>query len=109
MVYSRSFGELRVVGAAWDFGYFPIIKAEALAIKEAILSAIDLHMENVIFESDFQRTTQTIHSNCPGLSAFSFIISSIPNLLHNFSNFEVKLVKRQANSVAYSLAKAANS
>ncbi|XP_058745894.1 uncharacterized protein LOC131618744 [Vicia villosa] len=103
------FGNFVCGGAAWDFGSFPIIEAEALAIKEAILSVIDLHMEKVTFESDSQSTIQDIHSGISGLSEFSFIISSIRSLLLNFPNFEVKFVKRQANSVAHSLAKAADS
>ncbi|XP_058783396.1 uncharacterized protein LOC131658078 [Vicia villosa] len=96
-------------GTAWDFGSFSIMEAEALAIKEAILSAIDLHMENLVFESDSQRTIQAILSDRHGVSDFSLIVSSIRNLLFYFPNFEVKFVKHQANSVTHSLAKAADS
>ncbi|XP_058777319.1 uncharacterized protein LOC131651665 [Vicia villosa] len=83
--------------------------AGVLALKEAILSAIDLHLVNVIFECDSQVMTQAIRSDFNGFSEFSSIISAIRSLLLHFPNFEVKFVKRQANSVAHALAKAADS
>ncbi|XP_058783075.1 uncharacterized protein LOC131657726 [Vicia villosa] len=102
-------GSFMCAGAAWDFGHYPILEAEALALKEAIQSAINMEVQNVIFESDSQRTVQAIHSNHQGVSEFSCIISSINGLLFNFPNFEVKFVKRQANTVAHTIAKAADS
>ncbi|XP_058769064.1 uncharacterized protein LOC131642921 [Vicia villosa] len=104
--YTRSF---MFAGAIWDFGHYPILEAEALALKEAIHSAIEMQLENVIFESDSQRTVHAIHTNHNGFSEFNFIISFIHSLLHNFPNFEVKFVKRQANAVAHFIAKAADS
>lgn len=80
-----------------------------MALKEAIREAIDLHLENVIFESDSQRVVQVIHSNHNGGSEFNFIIMSIKRLLHVSLNFEVKVIKHQANSVAHSLVRAINS
>ncbi|XP_058756177.1 uncharacterized protein LOC131629404 [Vicia villosa] len=56
-----------------------------------------------------KEVVQAIHSDHEGGSEFSLIIMSIKILLHVFSNFEVKFIRRQANSVAHSLAKAANS
>ncbi|XP_058742418.1 uncharacterized protein LOC131614899 [Vicia villosa] len=102
-------GSFMFAGAAWDFSHYPILEAEALALKEAIQSAIDMEVQNVIFESDSLRTVQAIHGKLQGVSEFSCIISSIHSLLLNFPNFEVKFVKRQANMVAHSIAKAANS
>ncbi|XP_058733181.1 uncharacterized protein LOC131604778 [Vicia villosa] len=102
-------GNFVVAGVAWDIGTLSILEAEASAIKEAIESAIALHLENVIFESDARHVVQAIHSNHKGDSEFSLIIMYIRNLLHISSNFEVKFVKRQVNSVAHSLVKVANS
>ncbi|XP_058726215.1 uncharacterized protein LOC131597540 [Vicia villosa] len=96
-------------GVTWDFVTLPIIEAEALALKEAIQVAIELRVTNVIFESDSQITVNAIRTGLIGTSEFSSIISSICILLLNFPNFEVKFVKRQANSVAHALAKAADS
>ncbi|XP_058774289.1 uncharacterized protein LOC131648555 [Vicia villosa] len=102
-------GSFVCAGAAWDFCHYPILEAEALALKETIHSAINLQLESVIFESDSQNTVQAILSNHKGCSDFSSIISSIHVLLLNFPNFEVKFVKRQANSVAHAITKAADS
>ncbi|XP_058747164.1 uncharacterized protein LOC131620169 [Vicia villosa] len=100
----------RMAGStAWDPGTLPVFEAEALALKEAILGAISLNLEFVIFESDSQIVTQAVHSNKKGDSEFCLIIDYICSLLRSFKNFEVKFVKRQANSVAHSLARAANS
>ncbi|XP_058733570.1 uncharacterized protein LOC131605201 [Vicia villosa] len=85
------------------------LKSEALALKEAILEAISSHLEFVTFESASQIVTQAIHSNRKGDFKFSLIIESIVSLLHFIPNFKVKFVKRQANMVAHSLARAANS
>jgi ribonuclease HI len=96
-------------GTAWDIGHCSIIEAEALALREAIQAATHLNLENIIFECDSQTVVKAIHAQSGGNSEFSIIIASIKSLLNLHSNFEVKFVKRQANSVAHLLAKAANS
>ncbi|XP_058765372.1 uncharacterized protein LOC131638843, partial [Vicia villosa] len=95
-------------GVAWDVGSLSVIEAEATALKEAIQNAISLHLSHVIFESDCQIVTKSIHTTTVGSSEFSLIIRT-QNLLLLFPNFEVKFIKRQANLVAHTLAKAANS
>ncbi|XP_058741001.1 uncharacterized protein LOC131613338 [Vicia villosa] len=105
----NSLGSFVIAGAAWDFGISPILDMEASVLKEAMLSAIDLGLDHVIFESDSQNVTNVIRSNHNGISEFSFIISSIKSLLLSFPNFKVKFVIRQAHSVAHTLAKAADS
>ncbi|XP_058746722.1 uncharacterized protein LOC131619666 [Vicia villosa] len=102
-------GNFIFAGIAWDIGTLTILEAEALALKEAIQGAISSQLDKVIFESDSQGVVQAIDSNYKGDSEFSLIIKSINSLLQAFPNFEVKFIKRQANSVAHSLAKAANS
>ncbi|CAK8572879.1 unnamed protein product [Lathyrus sativus] len=84
-------------------------EAEALALREAIQVAFDLNMENVAFEIDSQTVVQVIHSNYKSGSEFYFIINSIKALLILNPSFKVKLIKRQANMVVHSLARAANS
>jgi hypothetical protein len=48
-----------------------------------------------------------IHQFRGGVSEFSFIVSNIINILSCNQNFMVKFVKRQANMVAHTLARAA--
>lgn len=93
----------------WDIGTLSVIEAEALALKEAIRGAIDLYLDNMIFKSDSHRIVQAIQSNHNGVSKFNFIIKFIIRMLHVFPNFELKFIKRQANLVAHSLAREANS
>lgn len=85
------------------------MKAEALALKEVLHATIQMQMDRIIFESDSELVVQAIHANYGGNSYFSVIISSIKNLLAFHSNYKVKFIKRQANSVAHLLAKSANS
>ncbi|XP_058732899.1 uncharacterized protein LOC131604480 [Vicia villosa] len=96
-------------GTAWDNSNFSVLEAEASALKEAIHSVIMFHNAPTIFESDSQQVVQALTSNKPGSSEFSSIINSIKLLLLDFPYFEVKFIKRQANMVAHTLAKATNS
>ncbi|XP_058774507.1 uncharacterized protein LOC131648802 [Vicia villosa] len=109
LCFRNSIGSFITAGVAWDVGTMSIVKAEALALKEAMQHAISLNMECVIFESDSQVVVQAVNSNATGCSELSFIFLSIKRMLVSFPNFGVKFVKRQANVVAHSLTKAANS
>ncbi|XP_058774349.1 uncharacterized protein LOC131648625 [Vicia villosa] len=96
-------------GVAWDSRKLSILEAGAMALKEAIKDSIALHLDRIIFESDSLTVVTAVHSNASGRSDFYHVIHSIRLLLSSFHNFEVKFVKRQANMVADSLVKAANS
>ncbi|XP_058741168.1 uncharacterized protein LOC131613523 [Vicia villosa] len=102
-------GRFLVAGVAWDKGITSPIEAEALALKEAIQTAITMNLNNVIFESDSQVVIHAINSTVTGKSEFNIIITAIRRLLSLVTNFEVKFIKRQANMVVDSLVKAANS
>lgn len=80
-----------------------------MALKEALQSVISVQLNNVTFESDSQLVIQAIHSEHVRMSKFCLILLFIKSLLYLFSNFEVKFIKRQVNSVAHTLAKAVNS
>lgn len=82
---------------------------EAFVFKEAIQCVISLNLDRIIFESNSFRVVRTFHSAAIGMSEFYTIIRDVQFLLYNFPNFEVKFIKRQANMVAHSLAKSANS
>jgi ribonuclease HI len=85
------------------------LEGEAMAIKEAMHELMLRGYSNVIFESDSKIAVDAISSRHVGISDFSVIISDIKSLLVANSNFEVKFVKQQANTVAHSLARAAYS
>ncbi|XP_058741230.1 uncharacterized protein LOC131613590 [Vicia villosa] len=102
-------GDFVVAGTAWDGGSLSILETEALALKEAIQGVSSLHIDHVLFESDSQVVVYSLRSKLSGNSEFNLIISSIKLLLLDFPNFKIKFVKRQANLVAHTLAKAVNS
>lgn len=102
-------GRFITIGVPCDVGLLSTIEGEAMTLREALQGVISLQLNNVTFESDSQLVVQVIHSKYLGRSEFSLIILSIKSLLHLFSNFEVKFIKRQADSVAHTLAKVVNS
>jgi ribonuclease HI len=85
------------------------LEGEAIAIKEAMSELMQRGLSCVIFESDSKIVVDAISSRHVGISEFSVLISDIKSLLEANPNFEVKFVKRQANMVAHSLARAAYS
>jgi ribonuclease HI len=102
-------GQFICAGTNLMDGELTIIEAEALALIEAMRMACNMNMHKVMFETDAQIVVGAANSNHVGVSLFSTIICNIKNLLLLNPNFEVKFVKRQANSVAHKLARAANS
>jgi hypothetical protein len=62
---------------------------------------------NVIFETDAQNIVGAIRRRNIGVSEFSFIIHKIKCLLFLNPGFEVKPIRRQANMIAHTIARAA--
>jgi ribonuclease HI len=84
-----------------------VLEGEAMALIEAMEEVIHRGLSFVIFESDSKLVVDAISSCQAGVSDFSILISHIQALLRLNNYFEVKYVKRQANKVAHSLARAA--
>jgi ribonuclease HI len=61
---------------------------------------------HVIIETDSKNVVDAIYHVRSGESEFSFLVSQINNILLRNPNFVVKFVKRQANMVAHTLARA---
>jgi ribonuclease HI len=61
----------------------------------------------VIFETNSKNVVDAIHNLRVGNSEFSSIICNIKNILSLNPNFVAKFVKRQANMVVHTLARAA--
>ncbi|GAU13359.1 hypothetical protein TSUD_192710 [Trifolium subterraneum] len=76
-----------------------------LAMEEARHRGLD----RVQFESGSKVLIEAIHMKRRGNSEFLSIVHDILNLMSTFINFEVKFVSRQANLVAHTLARTANS
>jgi ribonuclease HI len=100
-------GSVVAVGSNFYNFTATVAEGEALALLEALREAIARGWSNVVFESDSKVVVDAVHSNFQGNSELSSLISSIKLLLLCHSNFEVKFTKRQANTAAHTLARAA--
>jgi ribonuclease HI len=100
-------GRFVMAGTTWLDGNYSIIEGEAIALLEAMQAMEQQRISNVIFESDSKSVADAIQYFHGGNSEFCLVISHIHNLLSNGQNFMVKFIKRQANMVAHSLARAA--
>jgi ribonuclease HI len=91
----------------WFDGNYSTAEGEALALIEALRAMRYRNMQQVIFESDSKNVVDAIRHYRGGCSEFSFLVGHINNLLASSSNFMVEFIKRQANMVAHTLARAA--
>jgi ribonuclease HI len=82
-------------------------EAEVLALLEAMKELQQRGFNDVIFEIDAQNIVYATHHRTVGISEFSSIIHKIKCSLSLNSGFVVKHIRRQANKVAHTLAKAA--
>jgi ribonuclease HI len=83
-----------------------VLEREALALLEAIRFAEQQGWDKVIFESDSATLVTALSSLRRGNSEFQAIVSCIVTSLALHSNFKVKFIRRQANMVAHTLARA---
>jgi ribonuclease HI len=102
-------GHFILAGTHSIIGRLTTLEGEAMALKEAMCEVKQIGFSHVMFESDSKSVVDAITSSHFGSSEFSAIISHVKSLLLLCPNFEVKFVKRQANMVAHSLARAAYS
>ncbi|GAU30401.1 hypothetical protein TSUD_364470 [Trifolium subterraneum] len=93
----------------WQQTVISSVEGEAWALLLAMEEARHRGLDRVQFESDSKVLIEVIHMKRRGNSEFLSIIHDILSLMSSFINFEVKFVRRQANLVAHTLAKAANS
>jgi ribonuclease HI len=84
-----------------------VLEGEAVALCEA-LQALQLRgISHVMIESDSKNLVDALHHLRGGNSEFSSLVSYINTLLLSSPNFSVKFIKRRANMVAHTLARAA--
>lgn len=84
----------------------PLVReCDAFALRDAILGAIEISFQQVIFETDSKLVADVIHSSHEDLSEFGDIISRCHTLLHQHDSYSIRFVKKQANEVAHALAK----
>ncbi|GAU22577.1 hypothetical protein TSUD_93450 [Trifolium subterraneum] len=93
----------------WQQTVISSVEGEAWALLLAMEEARHRGLNRVQFESDSKVLVEAIHMKRRGNSEFLSIVHDILSLMSSFINFEVKFVRRQANLVAHTLARAANS
>jgi ribonuclease HI len=91
----------------WLEGNCSIMEGESIALLEALHAMEQQGLTHVIIESDSKSVVDAISHLRGGNSEFSIFISHINNVLSCNPNFVVKFIKRQANMVAHTLARAA--
>jgi ribonuclease HI len=102
-------GSFVIAGTCWKEGHYSIVEGEAYALLEAMRAMEQHAVTRVIFETDSKSVVDAIHNLHGGTSEFSYLICNIKHILLSKPNFVVKFIKRQANMVAHTLAKAASS
>ncbi|KAK2384992.1 putative mitochondrial protein [Trifolium repens] len=100
-------GQFVLGGSSWIDGRCSSYEGEALALLEAIKELQQRGFANVIFETDAYNIVGAIRQRNTGVSEFSSIINKIKCLLSLYSGFEVKPIRRQANRIAHTIARAA--
>ncbi|MCH82815.1 RNA-directed DNA polymerase (Reverse transcriptase), partial [Trifolium medium] len=100
-------GGFVIAGTNWWEGKYTILEGESMALLEAMKQMELRGMNNVIFETDSKSVVDAIHNLRAGTSEFSSIICKIQHIMMLNPNFVVKFIKRQANMVAHTLARAA--
>ncbi|PNX94194.1 cytochrome p450 [Trifolium pratense] len=94
-------------GTLWNEGKCSIMEGEATALLVAMKEMEHMGITHVIFETDSKSVVDATHTLRVGASEFSSLICNIQNVLLLNSYFMVKFIKRQANMVAHTLARAA--
>jgi hypothetical protein len=102
-----SLGRFVMAGTTWLEGSCSIIEGEAMALQEALQAMQVRGLSHVLFETDSKSLVDALHHLRGGTSEFSLLVHHINNLLLSNPNFSVKFIKRQANMVAHTLARAA--
>ncbi|GAU50366.1 hypothetical protein TSUD_284640 [Trifolium subterraneum] len=93
----------------WKQNVISSIEGEAWALLLTMEEARHRGLDRVQFESDSKVLIEAIHMKRRGNFELVSTVHDILSFMSSFLNFEVKFVRRQANSVAHTLARAANS
>ncbi|KAK2362183.1 hypothetical protein QL285_087268 [Trifolium repens] len=107
--FRNSSGEFTAGLTKWQQLTLSTEEGEAWALLQAVKEAKHKGFERVQFESDSQVLVEAIRTKRQDNSEFLSIVNEIILIMLPCANFEVKFVRRQANSVAHTLARAANS
>ena len=80
---------------------------KAVACKKAISFALNLGLDNVVFEGDSETVIKALNSDVMCLTSFGHLVDDAKALILNFANSSFSHVNRTGNTVANKLAKLA--
>jgi len=83
-----------------------VLKVESLGLLEAIKAANSNDMRDVMFETDSKVLFDALHTTSTLANEFGDLVSHCRSLLLSRNDFVVSYVRRQANKVAHSIARA---
>ena len=86
----------------------PTIEAlEALACRKAVAFAIDLDIQDTMFEGDSETIFKHLSSDQPSMAAFGHLVDEARKLAVTLRSYQFSQVKRNSNMVADKIAKLA--
>ncbi|XP_073278711.1 uncharacterized protein [Primulina huaijiensis] len=106
-VVRDSIGTFMVSRSSMRNGWLEVKEAEALALLEAMQWTSSFELQDVIFESDSKTVVNAITSKNVDYTEFGSIICGCCQLIDAHPSFKIQHVRRQANMVAHTLARAA--
>ncbi|CAJ2652144.1 unnamed protein product [Trifolium pratense] len=109
LCFRNSNGQFMAGVTQWQQSVISTLEGETWALLLAMKEANHRGFNQVQFESDSNVLVDVIHMRHRGNYEFFSIVQDIVIFMSSFLNFEVKFVRRQANSVAHTLARATNS
>ena len=84
-----------------------VVKLEALVCRQAMLFAVELSLQDVVFEGDSLQVIQTLNLDSTDHSTYGHILKDIRTQVAALSSFEFIFNTRHCNIVADALAKKA--
>jgi ribonuclease HI len=104
--FRNSSGVLIIGKSGYYYASTTVLEAETIGLLEAIKEAISTGMQAVIFETDCKTIPDALSVNNIPENEFGDLIFQCKSLLLNRPDFVVSYVRRQANRVAHSIARA---
>nr|KYP52189.1 hypothetical protein KK1_025927 [Cajanus cajan] len=102
-------GRFKAATTGWYHGLSPRHEAEVIACIEAMSWLTNSSYENVLIELDCKTVVDDLHGSNQLLSEYGLLIQKGRSILASHKNLSVRFIRRQANHVAHSLARAARS
>ena len=94
-----------VKGFARAIGFTTSIIAEFWALRDGLLLADQIGVQNLVIELDAKVVVELVQSNTTSNAFYSSLLADCRSLLGRFQHFKVQHVFREANRVADALAK----